>query len=88
MRIIENEQQHRIKTEQYALTARDKAIKRGNYLGALVSVAAIAGAAFVATVGAGSLVPLFMVAVPVSAIFGAWVPDLFARSKNNDRPKE
>jgi uncharacterized membrane protein len=72
-RMAENEQSHRIAIEGNAQHAAIRESKRGQWLGALISLSAIAGAVYSVYVGAHWSVPIALVGVPVLGIVKAIV---------------
>lgn len=71
--MAEAEQAHRHRADLAALQADNRAITRGQWLGALVSLASIAGAIATALAGVYWAVPVALVSVPVASIVRALV---------------
>src|SRR3990172_736242 len=67
----EKEQAHRINYETTGLTATIQESRRGQYLGAVVSVVAIGGAIYTAYSGAYWAIPVALVGVPILGIVRA-----------------
>lgn len=71
--MAEKEQGHRIEYEKTGLTATVRESRRGQILGAIISVVAIGGAIFTAYIGAHWAVSAALVGVPVLGIVRAIV---------------
>ncbi|MBI3938876.1 MAG: DUF2335 domain-containing protein [Betaproteobacteria bacterium] len=69
----EKEQAHRISYESTGLTATIEESRRGQYLGSLISAAAIGGAIYTAAIGAHWAIPVSLVGVPILGIVRAIV---------------
>ena len=69
--LVENEQAHRIAYEKSGLSATINESKRGQYLGAIISVAAVAGAIYTSVIGVYWAVPVALVSVPVASMVHA-----------------
>lgn len=73
MAMVEREQLHRIEYEKSRLAAAIRDTKRGQWLGATISIMAIAGSAYSAFIGAHPTVSIALVGVPIAAIVNAIV---------------
>ena len=73
LKMAEKEQQHRVNYEREGLNATTGEAKRGQYLGAAISGAAIIGAVISALMGAPSAVPIALVSIPVLGMVRAIV---------------
>lgn len=71
MRMVEQEQAHRIEHESNSLKAAIRDTKRGHWLGALISLAAIGASLFAAYIGAHPSVSIALVGVPIATIINA-----------------
>lgn len=71
MRMVEQEQAHRIKHEQDGLAAAIKDTKRGHWIGGTISVMCAAGSVYTAYIGAHPLVSIALVGVPISSVINA-----------------
>lgn len=71
--MAEKEQVHRIEYESKGLDATTSEAKRGQYLGAALSVVALLGAVYVAYIGAHWAVSVALVGIPVLGIIRAIV---------------
>ena len=71
--MTEKEQAHRIDYEATGLTATVQESRRGQYLGTLVSLAAICGAIYTAHIGAHWAIATSLVGVPILGIIRAIV---------------
>jgi uncharacterized membrane protein len=71
--MAEKEQAHRIEYEKVGLPAAIEESKRGQILGAIISLVAIGGAIYAVHVGAHWSVPVAMVGVPVLGLVRAIV---------------
>jgi uncharacterized membrane protein len=67
MRMVEQEQEHRIAHDQKALFAATRDTQRGHWIGGTISIAAILGAAYTAVIGAHPVVSAALVGVPLFA---------------------
>jgi hypothetical protein len=72
-RMVEQQQEARIEYEKTGLSAATQEAWRGQILGFCVALAAIAGAAFTAYIGAHPAVPVALVSVPVLGLVRAIV---------------
>jgi uncharacterized membrane protein len=75
MKMIEQEQAHRIAYEKEALSAVKADNKRGHYIGAVACFAAIGGAIYTAHIGAYWPIPIAFLSLPVVAMIKAFMPD-------------
>jgi len=73
MKMVEDEQAHRISYEQAHLNALAGDTRRGHYIGLAISVASIAGAVYAASLGAHWSVSIALVGVPILGIIRAIV---------------
>lgn len=73
MAMVEHEQAHRIAMEQKALRAEVWDTLGGKVLGALMTLAAVAGAVYTAYIGAHWAVSVAIVGVPIMALIGKFV---------------
>ena len=80
LEMAEKEQQHRIAREATAIDAMVADTKRGQWLGAAVAVASIAGAVGTAMAGAHWVVSAALVSVPVMAMIRSLIT---GRSKDD-----
>jgi len=71
MRMVEQEQAHRIAHETNCLNASIRDTRRGHWLGGAISLAAISGSAFTAYIGAHAAVSVALVSVPIATIINA-----------------
>lgn len=71
MRLVEQEQQHRIDYDNLVLRATIKDTQRGHWLGGLISIAAVCGAVLSVHLGAHPAVSIALVSVPVGTIINA-----------------
>ena len=71
--MAEKEQAHRIEYEKIGLPETVNESKRGQYLGAVISVAAVLGAVFTAYIGSHWVVSVCLVGVPVLGLVRAIV---------------
>lgn len=71
MRIVEQEQQHRINHENLVLGATINDTKRGHWIGGAISIAAIGGAVLSVYLGAHPTVSVALVSVPIGTIINA-----------------
>jgi uncharacterized membrane protein len=69
--MAEREQTHRIDTEKNAISAEIADTKRGQWLGAVITVIAVCGAIYTAIQGAHPLVSIALVGVPVLGLVKA-----------------
>lgn len=69
--LVEREQENRFKYEADVLEAQKNDTKRGHYLGAAISILAIAGAIYGIHLGANHLAVLALVSLPVMSIVKA-----------------
>jgi len=67
----EKEQEHRIEHEKIGLPATIRESMRGQYLGAIISLVAVAGAIYTAHIGAHPAVSIALVGVPVLGLVRA-----------------
>ena len=67
MAMVEQEQQHRIAHENTELKATVSDFRRGHWLGGVLSLAAIAAAAYTAHIGAHPMVSIAFVSLPIMA---------------------
>src|SRR5688572_27589297 len=67
MRMVEQEQAHRIKHDESTLEAAVRDKKRGHWIGGAISLAAIIGAVYTAYIGAHPSVSAALVGVPLFA---------------------
>ncbi|MCL2656852.1 MAG: hypothetical protein FWD62_05410 [Betaproteobacteria bacterium] len=81
MRMVEEEQAHRISYERTHLAAVVSDTQRGHYIGLLISLAAIGGALATAFLGAHWSVSVALVGIPILGIIRAIVG-----SKTNSKP--
>jgi uncharacterized membrane protein len=79
LRMAESEQQHRQAYERDGLAAAVREARRGQYLGAVICLAAVVAAGIAVYVGSPGYVPVALVGVPVVAMVIAIVR---ARSKD------
>lgn len=73
MKMVEDEQAHRISYEKAHLNALAGDTRRGHYIGLAISVASIAGAVYAASLGAHWSVSIALVGVPILGIIRAIV---------------
>ena len=66
--MAENEQKHRLEHESSVLDANRREVRRGQYLGAGLSSAAILGAVYVAVIGGSPWVSASLVGVPFAGV--------------------
>ena len=71
--MAEKEQHHRVQYETTGLDATIKEARRGQFLGAFISVAAVAGAVYTASIGAPWFVSAALVGIPVLGLVTAIV---------------
>jgi uncharacterized membrane protein len=71
MRMVELEQEHRIKYEDDGLKATIRDTKRGHWLGGAISIVAVCASAFTAYIGAHPTVSIALVGVPLASIINA-----------------
>lgn len=69
--MAEKEQSHRIEYEKVGLAATIKEVRLGQVLGALISLAAVLGAIYTASIGAHWIVSMALVGIPVLGIVRA-----------------
>ncbi len=69
--MAEKEQTHRIEYEKEGLTATVKETKRGQILGAIISIVAVLGAIYTASIGSHWIVSMVLVGIPVLGIVRA-----------------
>lgn len=72
--MAEQEQAHRVEFEKRALTATIADKRRGQWMGWIVAIAAVAGAIWTAANGAAWQVSVALVSVPVLGIVKALIP--------------
>ena len=73
MRMSEKEQDHRIEFENARLNIMAGDTRRGHYLGLIISICAIIGAVYTASIGAHWTVSVALVGVPILGIVRAIV---------------
>lgn len=73
MQLTEKEQAHRINMEEKALPENFRALKRGQYFGAAISIIALILAALTSYLGAHPTVSIALVSVPVFAVAKAFL---------------
>jgi len=73
MSMVEHEQAHRISIETQSLRAEVRDAMMGKLLGALMTIAAMAGAVYTAYIGAHWTVSVAIVSVPITALIGKFV---------------
>lgn len=73
MRMVEEEQLHRISYEKAHLNAVSGDTRRGHYIGMVISTAAICGAVYTVYLGAHWSVSIALVGIPVLGIIRAIV---------------
>lgn len=71
MRMVEQEQAHRIKHEESSLQASVRDMERRHWIGGAISMAAIAGAVYTAYIEAHPSVSTALVGVPLFAVINA-----------------
>jgi len=71
MRMVEQEQAHRIAHEANGLSATIRDTRRGHWLGGAISIAAIFGSAYTAYIGAHPAVSMALVGIPITTIINA-----------------
>jgi uncharacterized membrane protein len=71
MRMVEQEQAHRIEHESNSLKAAIRDTKRGHWLGALISLAALGASLYAAYIGAHPTVSIALVGVPIATTINA-----------------
>ena len=75
MSMVEQEQSHRIAMDRAALRAEVWDTLGGKVLGAVMTLAAVAGAVYTAFIGAHWAVSVAIVGVPITALIGKFVRD-------------
>jgi uncharacterized membrane protein len=75
MSMVEQEQSHRIAMDRAALRAEVWDTLGGKALGAVMTLAAVAGAIYTAFIGAHWAVSVAIVGVPITALIGKFVRD-------------
>ncbi|NIC43108.1 DUF2335 domain-containing protein [Aquabacterium sp. A08] len=75
MGMVENEQAHRIDMDRKAMRAEIWDTLGGKLLGAVMTLAAMAGAVYTAYIGAHWAVSVAIVGVPIMALIGKFVRD-------------
>ena len=70
VRMAEKEQQHRINCESAELEASVKDFRRGQWLGAALTAACIAGTVYSVYIGVHPSVSIALVGIPIMAIIG------------------
>lgn len=78
MKMVEQEQAHRIDHEETVLLATINDTKRGHWIGAVICVLSIAGAVFTAYIGIHPSVSIALVGLPLATIIQSII-----RSKSN-----
>jgi uncharacterized membrane protein len=73
MSMVEQEQSHRIAMDRAALRAEVWDTLGGKVLGAVMTLAAVAGAVYTAFIGAHWAVSLAIVGVPITALIGKFI---------------
>lgn len=73
MKMVEQEQAHRIAHDESVMKALAGDTKRGHFLGAFISVFALAGAVITAYFGAHPTVSIALVGLPVATIIQAFI---------------
>ena len=73
MRMAELEQAHRHGIDRSGVEADIREVRRGHFLGALVSISCISGAIFTAYIGAHWAVSIALVGVPVMGAIKAFI---------------
>ena len=68
LKMVEQEQDHRMAHEGQILKATVADVKRGQLLGATFGIAALAGAVYTAYIGASPFVSIALVSLPVAII--------------------
>jgi len=71
--MAEKEQAHRIEYDKTGLPATIRESRRGQYLGAIISLVAVLGAIYTAHIGAHWSIPVALVGVPVLGLVRAIV---------------
>ena len=80
MKMVESEQEHRIKSEELILQATIKDTKRGSFIGGGLALCAISGAIYTAVIGAHPSVSIALVSLPVLTIVTVLI-----RNKSSDK---
>lgn len=73
IRMVEQEQAHRIQYDDSALKATIRDTQRGHWIGGIISLAAIGGSIFTAYIHAHPAVSVALVSVPIGTIITAIV---------------
>jgi uncharacterized membrane protein len=74
MKMIEQEQAHRIAYENETLTAVKGDNKRGHYIGAIACFGALGGAIYTASIGVHWSIPIAFLSLPVVGMIKAFMP--------------
>ena len=73
MSMVEKEQQHRINMEKVAVKAEIWDTIGGKVLGSIMTLASVAGAIYIAQIGAHWAVSVAIVGVPITALIGKFI---------------
>lgn len=73
LKLVEQEQDHRISYESKSIEAAVRDTKRGHVIGGIISILAVCGAIFTAYIGAHPAVSIALVGLPIFGIVQAFI---------------